>query len=197
MFFDRYGYVLSLIMLLIVGGALIAGAVRVYKNNGHRAEKGRQWVEESVSAWRSKELSRGQFDIHVTDTKLDDLFSTFDHDDGDPYYSPDGIENQMVNVTGSELPSRIVDATELVVLRALEAAKNVKAKHEAEKVAHEPVQAAQEQATQEQAAVSQGEPSQLAQPRAAQAQTVEPQVEAPGDHEVGGSAVDPGNRASA
>ncbi|VEI12701.1 hypothetical protein [Trueperella bialowiezensis] len=110
----------STILLVVAAGATIAGGVRLYKRNEDRAAEGFKWVEESVEAWRSNELDRDNFSVHVKDTQLDDLFTTFDHDDGDPYYSPEGIENRLVNVTRSNVPTRIADSTEAAVTRALD-----------------------------------------------------------------------------
>lgn len=123
---------ISSVLLVVAVGAAIGGGVRVLKSNESGAAKGREWLEESVTAWRSKELDPKQFDVYHEDLELGDLFSQFEHDDGDPYYSPDGIEERLTQVTGSNVPKMIVDSTELAALRAIEAAKKASAKREAE-----------------------------------------------------------------
>lgn len=123
---------ISTVLLVVAMGVAVGGGVRLFKTHESGAAKGREWVEESVDAWRSKELDRNQFEVRHEDLELDDLFSTFDHDDRDPYYSPEDIEERLTQVTGSSVPKRIVDSTELVALRAMEAAKKARAKREAE-----------------------------------------------------------------
>lgn len=125
---------LSLILLVIAAGAAIGGGVHVLKKNEGGTAKGREWVEESVEAWRANELDPDQFEVHHEDLELNDLFKAFDHDVGDPYLSPDGIEERLTRMTGSSIPKNIVDSTELALLRAWEAAKIAKSKREAEAV---------------------------------------------------------------
>lgn len=123
---------ISTVLLVVAIGAAVGGGVRLFKTHESEAAKGREWVEESVDAWRSKELDRKQFEVRHEDLELDDLFSTFDHDDRDPYYSPEDIEERLTQVTGSSVPKRFVDSTELAALRAMEAAKKARAKRAAE-----------------------------------------------------------------
>ncbi|MDP9806923.1 hypothetical protein J2S70_001505 [Trueperella bonasi] len=121
----------SSIVLILAAGAGIAGAVHLVRANESIVEQGRKWLADSIDAWRANELDGTQFDVHVEEVELGDLFTQFEHDDADPYYSSEGIEEHLVEVTGSNLPKKIVDSVELTTLRAIDAAKAVKAKRAA------------------------------------------------------------------
>lgn len=111
-------------MSAAVVGTVGGGAY--YLARGRKTAEGREWVEESVRAWRSNELDGDRFVVHMKDTHLSDMFATFDGDQRDPYYSPDGIEEKFSRAVGSSAPRKVLDATELAVIKALEAAGDVK-----------------------------------------------------------------------
>ncbi|QOR48344.1 hypothetical protein INS90_03475 [Trueperella pecoris] len=115
---------MSLVFSTAVLGTVAGGAY--YLVRGKSTAEGREWVGSSLKAWRSKELSRDQFRVHVQETDLDDMFATFDHDGFDPYYSPEGIEEKLSKAVGSSAPKKVLDATEFAVLKALEVAGGVK-----------------------------------------------------------------------
>lgn len=115
-------------MSILVSAAVVGtvGGGAYYFARGRKAAEGREWVEESVKAWRSKDLDGDRFQVHIKDAHLADVFTTFDHDNADPYYSPDDIEEKFSHAIGSAAPRKALDATELAVIRVMEAAEDVK-----------------------------------------------------------------------
>ncbi|MFP7695900.1 hypothetical protein [Trueperella sp. LYQ143] len=110
------------ILLILFLAALSLGCVALVLNHQSTMHLSRQWVMESVDAWRSKKLTRDTFDVHMEETTLADLFTTFDHDGGDPYVSAEAIEAGVTQVVRSDLPRKILDGTEKVVARAVDVA---------------------------------------------------------------------------
>lgn len=117
-------------MSLLFSAAVIGtvGGGTYYLMRGRKAAPGREWVGDSVKAWRSKELDPKNFRVHVKETDLDRMFDTFDHDGFDPYYSPEGIEKKLSTVVGTSASTKILDSAESVVLRILGALKAVKSR---------------------------------------------------------------------
>ncbi|MEW6906082.1 hypothetical protein [Trueperella pyogenes] len=117
-------------MTLLFSAAVIGtvGGGAYYFARGRKAAESREWVGESVKAWRSNELDGGRFEVRMQETHLDELFTTFDHDESNPYYTPEEIEEKVSKAVGSSIPHKILDFTELVVLRVVSLAKAAKVK---------------------------------------------------------------------
>lgn len=49
-------------------------------------------------------LDGGRFEVRMQETHLDELFTTFDHDESNPYYTPEEIEEKVSKAIGSSIP---------------------------------------------------------------------------------------------
>ena len=88
-----------IVFVLIAGGALTALAF--FMNGGRSADEAGQWVKDSVHAWREGALETDRFEVELKDTRVKDVFSSFDQAEGSGYLSMSEVNSTFRPVTDS------------------------------------------------------------------------------------------------
>ncbi len=80
---------------------VVAASVALFMNSGRSVDETGQWIKDSVHAWREGELELDSFKIDVQDTRVKDVFSSFDEADGSGYVSMGDVNTALRPVADS------------------------------------------------------------------------------------------------
>lgn len=82
-------------LIFVIVAAVALTSLAFLMNGGRSANEAGRWVKDSVHAWREGELELDHFEIDVEDTRVKDVFSSFDEADGNGYVSMSDVNTAL------------------------------------------------------------------------------------------------------
>lgn len=88
-------------LIFVVAASVALILLAFFMNSGRSVDETGQWIKDSVHAWREGELELDSFEIDVQDTRVKDVFSSFDEADGSGYVSMGDVNTALRPVADS------------------------------------------------------------------------------------------------